>query len=316
MTRFYAGPRRPQPHSQRWLPSLALLALTLLAACGGASAARTPTAAPIEVVTTTSVLADMVGNVGGERVRAQNIIPVGAGPEDYQPTPEAARAIAEADIVFYNGLGLEEWLGDLFASAGRPGQPQIAVADGLEPLDRGSAAFAAGNPHFWMSAALGATYVEHIRDGLIGVDPAGQASYAANADAYVKRLLALNAELKQQAATLPPAARKLVTNHDAFPYFAREYGFTIVGDILGNAEAEPSAGDLAALVGKIKAEQVKAVFGEAQFSPKLAEALADEAGVQVVANLYTDTLGEPGSAGASYIEMLRYDMRTIVAALR
>lgn len=311
---------RPQPRSAGWRRVLALLAFLLLAGC--ASAGPAPTAAPanpgapIKVVTTMSVLADMIGNVGGERVRAQNIIPVGAGPEDYQPTPAAARAIAEADIVFYNGLGLEEWLGDLFASAGHPSQPQIAVSEGLEPLDRGSTAFTGGNPHFWMSAALGAKYVERIRDGLIGIDPAGAASYSANADAYIAQLLALNAELKQQAAMVPPAARKIVTNHDAFPYFAREYGFTIVGDILGNAEAEPSAGAMAELVQKIKAEHVKAVFGESQFSPRLAEALAREAGVQVVSNLYTDTLGAPGSAGATYIEMLRYDMRAVVEALR
>lgn len=308
--------QRPGSRHARWLGyALISLMLSALTACGSSAPANTTHSGPINAVTTMSVLADMIHNVGGERVRVRNIIPLGAGPEDYQPTPEAARAVAEADIVFYNGFGLEEWLGDLFAGARRPGQPQVAVAEGLEPLDRG-AAFAQGNPHFWMSAALGARYAERIRDGLIGVDPAGRASYTANAERYIGQLLALNAELKQQAAALPPAARKLVTNHDAFPYFAREYGFTIVGNLLGNAEAEPSASDLAALVGSIKAQRVKAVFGEAQFSPKLAEALASEAQVRVVTSLYTDTLGEPGTAGASYVEMLRYDMRAIVEVLR
>lgn len=300
---------------------LLLVAVLLLAACSGPGAAA-PTAAPaaerglpIRVVTTMSVLADMIERVGGERVVAENIIPIGAGPEDYQPTPADAQKIAAAAIVFYNGHGLEEWLGGLLKSAAKPGQPQIAVSDGLAALGMGSAEFAAGNPHFWLSAALGARYVEQIRDGMIGVDPAGQASYTQNAAAYTRQLLDLNAELKQRAASLPAAARKIVTNHDAFAYFAQEYGFTIVGTILGNSEAEPSAGELAELVAQIKAEQVKAVFSESQFSPKLTETIAREAGVTVVANLYTDTLGEPGSGGASYIEMLRYNMDAIVAAL-
>jgi ABC-type Zn uptake system ZnuABC Zn-binding protein ZnuA len=263
-----------------------------------------------------SILADMVRQVGGARVAAENIIPLGAGPEDYQPTPADAQKIAAAAIVFSNGRGLEEWLSSLLTSAAKPGQPQIALSDGLPALDIGSADFQSGNPHFWMSAALGARYVERIRDGLIGVDPAGKDTYTGNAASYIKQLLDLNAELKRQAESIPAAQRKIVTNHDAFPYFAREYGFTIVGDVLGNPASEPSAGDLAALVGKIKAERVKAVFTEAQFNPKLAKTIADEAGVKVMANLYTDTLGEAGSGINTYVDLLRYDMQEIVEALR
>ena len=128
--------------------------------------------------------------------------------------------------------------------------------------------------------------------------------------------MTLTDELKQQADTLPQAARKMVTNHDAFPYFAKEYGFTIVGNILGNPDAEISAGDLAQLVQKIKQEQVKAVFSESQFNPKMTQTLADEAGVKVVANLFTDTLGDTSSGVGSYVDMLRYDMKTIVDALK
>jgi ABC-type Zn uptake system ZnuABC Zn-binding protein ZnuA len=318
MARSQAHARRMRPWT-RW-PLLALL-LPLIAACGAQpAAAPVPTAAPvakaIKVVTTMSILTDMVRNVGGDRVEAENIIPIGAGPEDYQPTPQDAQKIAAADIVFYNGHGLEEWLGDLFKSAAKPGQPQIAVSEGLPALDIGDAGFKEGNPHFWLSAAFGAKYVEKIRDGLIQVDPAGKDSYALKAESYVKQLLDLDAELKKQAETLPAAARKLVTNHDAFPYFAQAYGFTIVGNILGNPESELSAGDLAALVQAIKQEHVKAVFSESQFNPKMSQTLADEAGVQVVADLYTDTLGDSGSGVTSYVEMLRYDMKTIVDALK
>jgi zinc/manganese transport system substrate-binding protein/manganese/iron transport system substrate-binding protein len=298
---------------------LPLIMLLLAAACGPQPADGQPAAAtagaPIKVVTTMSVLADMVTRVGGARVAAENIIPLGAGPEDYQPTPADAQKIAGAAVVFYNGHGLEDWLADLLKSAARPGQPQIAVSEGL-PAIGASDEFKDGNPHFWMSAALGAKYVERIRDGLIAADPAGRSAYTSNAAAYIQQLLDLNAELKRQAATLPDTSRKMVTNHDAFPYFAREYGFTIVGDVLGNPASEPSAGDLAELVRRIQAEQVKAVFSEAQFSPKLAQTIAAEAGVKVIANLYTDTLGEPGSGVSSYVELLRYDMQEIVEALR
>lgn len=291
----------------------------LLAACGAAIApAATTTPAPvgtIKVITTMSVLADMVRNVGGERVTVSNIIPLGAGPEDYQPTPQDAQAIAAADIVFFNGHGLEDWLTDLFRSAAKPNQPQISVSDGLNGINPDDE-FRQGNPHFWLSAANGIHYVERIRDGLSQVDPAGAATYAANAAAYSQQLRELNEELKQQAQTLPEDARKLVTNHDAFPYFAQEYGFTIVGNILGNPEAEASAGELARLVRNIQAEHVRAIFSENQFSARLSQTLASEAGVAVVADLYTDSLGQPGSDVNSYIDLLRYDMQTIVTALK
>jgi ABC-type Zn uptake system ZnuABC Zn-binding protein ZnuA len=262
-----------------------------------------------------SVLTDMVANVGGERVAARNLIPIGAGPEDYQPTPQDAQAIAEADIVFFNGHGLEQWLDKLFQSAGRPGQPRIAVSDGL-PAIESSAEFADGNPHFWLSAAFGAKYVGKIRDSLIQADPAGESSYRTRADAYITQLLQLDDELKQQAQSIPAERRTIVTNHDAFPYFAKEYSFTIVGNLLGSAETDLSAGDMAQLIRQIEQQQVRAIFAESQFNPRLTQALADEAGVKVIATLYTDTLGEPGSGVDSYAAMLRYNMRTIVDALR
>jgi ABC-type Zn uptake system ZnuABC Zn-binding protein ZnuA len=296
---------------------LVALAALALPGCGmgnNAPAASDTKTGQIRAVTTMSVLADMIRNVGGDRVGVENIIPLGAGPEDYQPTPQDARKIAAADVVFFNGHGLEAWLDNLFESAARPGQPQIAVSAGL-PAIGADDEFPEGNPHFWLSAALGARYVDAIRDGLAQVDPAGATTYAENAETYRARLLALDDELKRQAAGIPATARKIVTNHDAFPYFAQAYGFTIVGDLLGNPESEPSAGDLARLVQAIRREHVKVVVAEAQFNPKLAQTLADEAGVKVVAELYTDTLGEPGSPAPTYVEMLRYDMREIVAAL-
>jgi ABC-type Zn uptake system ZnuABC Zn-binding protein ZnuA len=302
--------------------SIVLLLTLMLAACGASGpAGAPPTSAPaasgaqVHAVTTMSVLADMVKQVGGPRVSAENIIPVGAGPEDYQPSPQDAQKIAEADIVFFNGHGLEDWLDGLFSSAGKPDQPRVEVSASLQAVGVGGEEFKEGNPHFWLSAAYGAKYAAAIRDALIKVDPAGQPVYEANAGAYIAQLNALNAELKQQAATLPEASRKLVTNHDAFPYFAQEYGFTVVGDILGNPESEPAAGDLARLAQAIKEQNVKAIFSESQFSPRLTATISQEAGVQVVANLYTDTL-DPEAGVNSYVDLLRYNMKTVVEALQ
>ncbi|MDQ2997704.1 MAG: metal ABC transporter substrate-binding protein [Chloroflexota bacterium] len=313
------APRRLAAHTRTALLLGALL--LLLAACGtqqpnAAASAPAPAAYTINVVTTMSILADMVKNVGGKRVTAENIIPVGAVAETYQPTPQNAQVIAAATIVFYNGHGLEGWIDDFLKSAAKPSQPQINLSEDLSALDVGSDDFKQGNPHFWMSAALGAKYVEKIRDGLIQADAAGKDTYTKNAAGYTKQLLELNEALKQQAATIPPEQRKMVTNHDAFPYFAQEYGFTIVGNILGNPESEPSAGELATLVGAIKAQHVKAIFSESQFNPKLANTIADEAGVTIVSNLYTDTLGDTASGVTTYVDMLRYNMQEVVEALK
>jgi ABC-type Zn uptake system ZnuABC Zn-binding protein ZnuA len=302
--------------------------MLVLAACGSPGETPTGTAAAgatttavttgagshLRAVTTMSILADMIEQVGGERIEAHNIIPIGAGPEDYQPTPQDVQKIARADVIFFNGHGLEAWLDPLFASAKNDRAPKVELSKDLPAVDVGSADFKAGNPHFWLNPQYAIKYVEVIRDTLAGLDAAGAATYQANAVAYIDKLTALDQDLEAQANQIPAGDRKIVTNHDAFPYFAKRYGFTIVGNILGNPEAELSAGDLANLARTIKAEKVKAIFTESQFSPKVTETLAKEAGVTVVANLYTDSLSN-GGAAASYIDMMRYDMRTIVAAL-
>jgi zinc/manganese transport system substrate-binding protein/manganese/iron transport system substrate-binding protein len=172
------------------------------------------------------------------------------------------------------------------------------------------------NPHFWLDPTLVKQYyVPKIAAKLAEIDPAGKATYDANAAAYAAQLDALDAELKAKVETIPQANRKLVTFHDAFPYFARHYGFELIGVILENVGQEPTAAELAALVDKVKAAHVKAVFSEAQFSPKLAQTLAQEAGVtQVVTTLYNDALG-PAPAD-TYLGMMRWNMDEIVKALK
>jgi zinc/manganese transport system substrate-binding protein/manganese/iron transport system substrate-binding protein len=271
----------------------------------------TPGPGALNVVTTTTVFADIVRNVGGSRVAATSIIPPGVGPEDYEPKPDDAKKLTDARLVVSNGVGLDDFLERLLSSAGG-NRPRLVLGDGIPALTVDGKP----NPHFWLDPTLVKQYyLPAIAAKLSAIDPAGKATYDANASAYGAQLDALDAELKAQIEQIPAANRKLVTFHDAFPYFARHFGFELVGVILRNVGQDPSAADLAALVDKVKAAHVKAVFSEAQFSPKLSATLAQEAGVtQVVTTLYNDALG-PAPAD-TYLGLMRWNVDEIVKALR
>ena len=301
----------------------ALVAIAMLvAACGtggGSSGPHTfgepsitPAPGAIKVVTTTTVFADIVRNVGGPRTDARSIIPPGVGPEDYEPKPNDAKSLADAQLIVSNGVGLDDFLNRLLASGSGGNTPRLVLGEGIPAITIDGQP----NPHFWLDPTLVKMYyLPKIVTALSAIAPADAATFQANATAYGSQLDALDAELKAKVDTIPAANRKLVTFHDAFPYFARHYGFELVGVVLANVGQEPTASALAALVQKVKAAGVTAVFSEAQFSPKLAQTLADEAGIkQVVTTLYNDALG-PAPAD-SYPGMMRWNMDKIVEALR
>jgi ABC-type Zn uptake system ZnuABC Zn-binding protein ZnuA len=300
--------------------SVVAVAVILVAACGPAASAPGATTSgsansaqgALKVVTTTTVFADIVQNVGGSRVAATSIIPPGVGPEDYEPKPDDARKLANAKLIVSNGVGLDDFLDRLLASGTGGQTPQLVLGDGIPTLTENGEQ----NPHFWLDPSLVKQYyLPKIAAKLTDVDPTGKATYDANARTYGVTLDSLDAELKAKIATIPEANRKLVTFHDAFPYFARHFGFELVGVILENVGQEPTAAELAALVDKVKATGVKAVFSEAQFSPKLSETLAQEAGIsQVVTSLYNDALG-PAPAD-SYLGLMRWNVDQIVKALQ
>jgi ABC-type Zn uptake system ZnuABC Zn-binding protein ZnuA len=288
-------------------------AVVALSACSGPSggASSTPGPGVLKVVTTTTVFADIVQSIGGSRVTVTSIIPPGVGPEDFEPKPDDVKKLADARLVVSNGIGLDAFLDRLLSSAGG-GQPRLVLGDGIPAI----VVDGKPNPHFWLDPSLVKQYyVPKIAAKLTELDPAGKATYDANASAYATQLDALETELKAKVDQVPQQNRKLVTFHDAFPYFARHYGFELVGVILPNVGQEPTATQLAALVGQVKAAGVKAVFSEAQFSPKLSETLAQEAGItQVVTTLYNDALGPPPAD--SYAGMMRWNVDHIVQALK
>ena len=302
----------------RALLPLAMLGSFLATACSGPGGSTTSPAvgvsgssAPLQVVASTTVFADIVKSIGGDDVAVTSIVPAGAGPEDYEPKPDDARRLAEAQLIVSNGVGLDDFLDDLIEAAGAHAE-RLVLGDGIPVI----MVDGERNPHFWLDPSLVEQYyIPAIRDTLIRLRPAGAAAIRAAAAEYTAEVHQLDEDARAKLTTIPPEHRKLVTFHDAFPYFAKHYDFELVGVILENPGQEPSAAELAALVEKVKAAGVPAVFSEAQFDPKLARTLADEAGItSVVTTLYNDALG-PAPAD-TYIGLMRWDVDEIVKALR
>ena len=299
--------------------AVALSLAFLVAGCGQGpgspspvGSGATPGPGAIRVVTTTTVFADIVRSVGGSRADVHSIIPPGVGPEDYEPKPDDARLLADAQLIVSNGVGLDDFLNRLLESGSGGKTPRLVLGEGIDPI----LVDGEPNPHFWLDPTLVETgYLPKIVTALSALAPADAATFQANAAAYATQLDALDAELKAKVETIPAANRKLVTFHDAFPYFARHFGFELIGVVVANVGQEPNAAELAALVQKVKSAGVKAVFSEAQFNPKLTQTLAQEAGVtSVVTTLYNDALG-PAPAD-SYPGMMRWNVDKIVEALR
>lgn len=291
------------------LAALALL-LATVAACSGSASPPPP---GLRVVATTTVLADLVREVGGTRVSVTSLVPKGGVVETFDPRPRDVVEITEARLVVANGLGLDDWLSALATDAGGTA-PILRLGEGvpavnyIEDPETGTP-----NPHLWLDVSLATEYVARIQDALAGADPAHAATYAANAAAYLARLRDLDAWARTEIGSIPAANRRIVSFHEAFPYFARAYGLEIVGVVVEVPGQDPSAGEVAALVDAIRAVGVKAVFAEAQFSGKLAQAIAEEAGVVVESQLYNDSLGDPPVD--TYEGLIRWDVERIVMAL-
>ena len=293
--------------------ALFLAALFLLAACESRPA-QTQSAAPQKViaVTTMTVLGDLIGQVGGDKVDAKSLVPPGGDVHTFQPTPDDIKRVAQASIVFYNGVHLEDWLDATIRSAGKPDLPIVVLAEGLPVIQESGEE---PNPHLWLDVAHAKTYIEKIRDGLSRVDAGNAGYYGDRAKSYLGQLDELDHWILAQVETIPQVRRKLVTFHDAFPYFAKRYGLTLVGVAVESPGKEPSARESAALIRKIKRERVPAIFAEDQFSPKLMESLAKDAGVRVITSLYDDSLSS-GPEANTYIAMMKYDVTQVVNALK
>ncbi len=296
---------------------VALVALITLAtaACGGGSPSGDVPAGTLRVVTTTTILADLVAQVGGARVHVDSLVPKGGEVHTFDPTPSDVRRVAEADIVFVNGLGLDGWLANLVTDAGT-GAPVVRLGENLPGVtylagDGGDQA--AVNPHLWLNAAYAAKYAERIGESLAEVDPANAAAYRDQAAAYGQTLADLDAELRSKIGAIPESDRTVLSFHDAFPYFAAAYGLTIDGTIVDAPGQDPSAAQIAALVRVVREKGIKAIFAEAQFSERLARTIADETGATVVSGLYTDSTGD--APQDTYAGLMRWNMARVAEVL-
>lgn len=293
------------------------LLLVILAGCTGAQG-NSPSApaggGPLTVVATSTVFADMIRNVGGSNVTVTSLVPKGLDVHTYQVTPADLRAITAADLYVMNGLGLDDWLEKTLQSAGN-GAPVVKLGVDLPGvvLLPGETA-STENPHLWMNVAYGIEYVKRISAALQAADGAHAPAISAATDVYVAKLTVLDAWVHQQIETIPAANRQFVLFHPALPYFARAYGLTVVGVAVQAPGQDPSAGDIAALIDRIKATGVKAIFSEAQFPTALVDRIAAETGARVVSNLYDDSLGN--DPVTSYDALIRWDVQQLVAALR
>ena len=262
---------------------------------------------PIDVVTTFSTLNSFVEGVGGARVRVRNLVPVGASPETYQPSPQDIAALSRARLVVENGAGLEVWLQHTIESAGNADMKLVVLSDGLPKID--------GNPHLWMDPVLARAYVAKIRGALVQMDPAHKAEYERNAKTYDAQLVALQGWIAKQIATIPPRQRAMIVFHNAWDYYDRRFGIANIGVIELSPGQDPNPGYIGQLVDLARQHHIRAVFSEPEYSPKIAQTLAKSAGIDVVSDLYDDSIGTDPRVH-DYISMLRYDTNVIVKALR
>ncbi|MBE7556331.1 MAG: zinc ABC transporter substrate-binding protein [Anaerolineales bacterium] len=299
-----------------------LSALVVLAGCGGSQAdkaAASSTSERIKVVATFSILGDLVQNVGGDKIELYTLVGPGSDTHTFEPSPSDSVALVEAKLIFENGLGLETWLDKLYTASGSQAK-RVAVTEALKPIamsKEGHEADGEFDPHVWHDVANMIQEVEVIRDALIAVDPASAKTYQANAEAYLSQLKELEAWVIVEVEKLPEARRKLVTSHDTFGYFARRYGFDVVGSGLGSTTeaSDPSAAQLVSLVEEIKGARVPVVFVENVSNSRLMEQIAAEAGVTLGPALYTDALTDPGGDGDTYVKMMRHNVTILVTAL-
>jgi ABC-type Zn uptake system ZnuABC Zn-binding protein ZnuA len=284
------------------------------------------------VLAAETFLADVAQNVTGDRLAVTSLLPVGVDPHSFEPTPGDVRKVAASDVLIVNGAGFEAFLGRLLENAGGSplssqagGQRQvIEAAKGLtvRAPREGEVAQAGApredDPHFWLDPNHVVKYVENIRDGLSQADPGGAAIYARNAETYVARLKELDRWIADQVQQIPPERRLLVTNHESLGYFADRYGFRIVGTIVPSVstDASPSAQQVAQLIDHIKQTGAPAIFLETGANSQMARQIAQDTGVRVVADLYTHSTTDAEGPAPTYLDMMKYDTRAIVDALK
>lgn len=294
-----------------------VVALTAAAAAVAAAAGFVPGRGQnnrqdrLRAVATFSILGDLAGNVAGERTALATLVGPNGDVHVYAPTPGDVKVLAAADLVFVNGLGLEGWLDRLIAASANHA-PIVTASRGVAPRVE---PHLGSDPHAWQSVANAKIYIENIRDGFIAVDPSGERIYQINAAAYLAKLDTLEGEIRAAIAAIPPAHRKVITTHSAFGYFGDAYGVQFIAPEGLSTEAEPSAREIAKLIEQIRREKITALFLENVSDPRLLQRIADETGTRIGGQLYSDALSPPDGPAATYMAMMRSNVRELASAL-
>ncbi|MBD2260727.1 zinc ABC transporter substrate-binding protein [Pseudanabaena sp. FACHB-2040] len=299
---------------QLWLGTAAALAL-------GISSCDTPGAGPaptdeLQVVATSTILADLTAQVGGDAIQLTSLLNPGDDPHVYEPVPQDTVAIEEANLIFYNGYNLEPGLIRLIAGAGAE-ERAVAVGEVVDPLDFEYQGQIEPDPHVWGDVANAIAMTNAIRDALIELSPENESLFTENARQLTEQLATLDSWVAEQIATIPADQRQLVTTHDAFQYYANAYGLTVAGTLIGiSTEEQPSAQTVSQLVQAIRAVGVPTIFAETTINPALIQTVAEEAGINLADDeLYSDSIGAPNSNGDSYINMIAANTCAIATAL-
>jgi zinc/manganese transport system substrate-binding protein len=264
----------------------------------------------LNVVASFSILGDFVRNVGGDRVNVTTLVGPNSDVHVYTPAPADAKKIADAKLLVINGLGLEGWLPRLVQSSG--GKATIVTASqGIAPRKLGSDS----DPHAWQSVGDAKIYVANIRDALVAAGPADAETFRGNAEAYLAKLDALDREVREAIAHIPPSRRKVISTHDAFGYFAAAYGVEFIAPLGVSTESEASARDIAGIITQIKTAKIPAVFLENISDPRLMQRIASETGARVGGTLYSDSLTGEKADAPTYIDMVRHNIKALTSAL-
>ncbi|WP_114374299.1 metal ABC transporter substrate-binding protein [Elioraea thermophila] len=281
---------------------------------------------PLPVLATFSILADFAREVGGDRIRVEALVGPGQDAHTFNPAPGEAQRVARARVIVVNGLGFDAWMDRLARAANFRGT-RIVASEGIRTLkarhhhhhghDHGHHHHHHGDadPHIWQDPKRAQVMVRRIAAGLSAADPAGRATYEANAARYNERLEALHAWVEAQFRSIPREARRVVTSHDAFAYYGERYGVTFLAPQGVTTRAEPSAREVAQLVQQIRRERIRAIFLEDMANPRLIEQVAREAGVRVGGTLYSDALSPPDGPAPTYEAMIRHNTRMLAEAL-
>jgi ABC-type Zn uptake system ZnuABC Zn-binding protein ZnuA len=303
---------------------LSMLALTSVFGCTSPNTSSDSTQAQVspspktdgkkKVLTTFTILADMARNVAGDKLIVESITRPGAEIHDYEPTPSDIKRAQEADLVLFNGLGLERWF-EKFMGAVRD-VPSTNLSDGVKPISIASGEYQnKPNPHAWMSPNDAAIYIENIRKAFVKLDPANEATYNANAKAYIQKLQQVSQEVKKELASLPANQRYLVTCEGAFSYMARDYGLQESYLWAVNAEQEGTPQQIAKVIDVVRKNKIPAVFCETTVSDKAQRQVARESNSRFAGVLYVDSLSEPGKPASTFLDLQRYNAYTLVQGL-